>query len=123
MRALEAEEDGRQIEVEPAEVAAPAHRPPMQPIQTLDHDRREADPLPSDDDRRAELTADIWEMADRGGIDAESVHAWCVDRHEADIETADLTALADVRRAMEAGEIVPAAVAKVQGMFASEETK
>lgn len=93
---------------------------PVKPIEDRDHERRELDPLPSDEDRRAELTADIWEMADRADIDTDTVHAWCVDRHGADIETASLDALADVRRALEAGELLPGAAAKVQGMFAAE---
>ena len=125
MRALEAEEEGAPLPTdEPVAVQPIKAKPrPVQPIEARDYERRDADPLPSDDDRRAELTADIWEMADRAGIDAETVHAWSTENHGADIETATLDALADVRRALEAGEIAsePAAVAKVRGMFGEEE--
>lgn len=125
MRALEAEEEGAPLPTdEPAAVQPIKAKPqPKKSIEVLDHDRRDADPLPSDDDRRAELTSDIWEMADRAGIDTEAVHAWSTERHGADIETATLDALADVRRALEAGDVAsePAAVAKVRGMFGEEE--
>lgn len=126
MRALDAEEDGAPLPTDSVEIQVQPAKPkarPAQPIEDRDHERREMDPLPSDEDRRAELTADIWEMADRADIDTDAVHAWCLDRHEADIETASLDALADVRRALEAGELLPRAAAKVQKVFASEETK
>lgn len=94
---------------------------PTPSIEELDHARREDNPLPSDDDRKAELTSDIWSMAERGDIDSDTVVGWCQDRHGCSVEDAGVEALEDVRRALEAGEIQPEAVAAVQEKFGEAE--
>lgn len=114
MSALEAEDAARAVpEAEP--VTATIMPEPLPSIEVLDHQRRENDPLPSDEDRAQELLGDIWRIADALDVDADLVNDWCHERHGCDCNAeTPVEALADVRRALDAGEI------EVQGQTAAE---
>ena len=111
MAALDAEEGEGQAEDVVQAHAEVIRTEPIPSTEVLDHARREDNPLPEDADRRNELLSDIWMFAERGGIDSDAVNAWCQDRHGCDVGDGAIDVLADIRRALESGEMAPAVAA------------